>query len=130
MNRNVVLLPCITYMKQAISIFILSTFLFSTIGVIASSYHCKKVMPANKSCCSPADRGCCEKHSKLLKINDDFLAASSQCMAKIISDSPVATLTVLCPLPYLNGLAMCAVQDHGPPRLPVEPLLLIQSFRI
>lgn len=87
-------------------------------------------MPANKSCCSPTDRGCCEKHSKLLKINDDFLAASSQCMAKIISDSPVATLTVLYRLPYLNGLAMCAVQDHGPPRLPVEPLLLIQSFRI
>lgn len=87
-------------------------------------------MPANKSCCSAADRGCCEKSSKLLKIDVDFLAASSQVMARIIIDSPADIDIAFYSLPGSNVSLKSVMVNHGPPGLPVDLLLLTQSFRI
>ncbi|MBK9733054.1 MAG: hypothetical protein IPO83_17520 [Chitinophagaceae bacterium] len=117
-------------MKKIISIGILVMFLFSTIGVIASSYKCRMAMPVSKSCCKTNDKGCCEKNSKLLKINTDFIAVPSQLPVKSINELPVAILTSSFDIrSYLVG-GISFLQDHGPPDLPVDLLLLTQSFRI
>lgn len=117
-------------LKKAISIFILFVFLFSTIGVIASSYRCKMAMPAGKSCCKPGDRDCCEKNSKLLKISDDFLSVPSQFTVKPASDGIVAMLTPLYDLHLFSTAANFVPLNHGPPSVSVDLLLLTRSFRI
>lgn len=87
-------------------------------------------MPVSKSCCKTNDKGCCEKNSKLLKINTDFIAVPSHLPVKSINELPVAILTSSFDIrSYLVG-GISFLQDHGPPDLPVDLLLLTQSFRI
>lgn len=117
-------------MKKIISILILFSFLFSTIGVIANSYHCKMVMPVGKSCCKPVDRGCCEKDSKLLKLTDHFVAASSQVLPKLIQDFIYSPFSIVFPVHDYIGVQTYSLNNHAPPESPVALILVTQSFRI
>lgn len=117
-------------MKKAGSIFILLIFLFSTVGVIASSYHCKMAMPANKSCCKTTDKGCCERNIKLLKITDHFISSSFHLPVKSAPDFSFSILfSPNEPACHLTG-PPSFLRDHAPPDSGVEVILLTQAFRI
>ncbi|MBK6481926.1 MAG: hypothetical protein IPG01_02035 [Chitinophagaceae bacterium] len=118
-------------MKRLISILILFVFLFSTIGVIASSYQCKKPMTVNKSCCKASDNGCCEKNSKLLKITDHFISASFQLPVKSsLSFLNALVIVSTGALPHFAGVQVATKPGHAPPESPVDILLLTHLFRI
>lgn len=120
-----------TGMKKLAALLILFIFLFSTIGVIASSYQCKKPITTDKSCCKTSDNGCCEKNSKLLKITDHFLSASFQLPVKnsIIFLHALPALSTGT-LPLFAREQVASKPGHAPPHPPIEILLLTSIFRI
>ena len=118
-------------MKKIVSLLLLTVFLFSTIGVIASSYQCKKPAAINKSCCQAPDKNCCEKNSRLLKITDHFISASLQLPSKSAHNYFLAIVAVSqrAAMPgHINLFAGQAV--HAPPDPAVDICVLVQSFRI
>jgi hypothetical protein len=118
-------------MQRFISILLLFSFLFSTVGVIAATYHCSMEMPAHlmqkQSCCTDT-KGCCEKEVKLLRLNDDFLTPGSHGLAKLPA---VFTIVMTAwTLPALTETAPAPFISFRPP--PPKPAILpfIQSFLI
>ncbi|MEO6167146.1 MAG: hypothetical protein ABIO46_12780 [Chitinophagales bacterium] len=117
-------------MNKVVSIFILFIFLFSTIGVIASSYHCKMAMPANKSCCKTMDKGCCEKNLKLLKITDQFISSSFHILVKSAPDFSFAILFSFKESADRFYSQTAFLRDHAPPDSGLDLILLTRAFRI
>src|SRR4029453_17060959 len=71
-------------MKRLLSIALLIAFLTATVGVIATSYHCKmsaKEMSMRKNSCSKMDDSCCGKEVKLMKLTENYIASSYKSIA-------------------------------------------------
>ncbi len=114
-------------MKKAVSIFLLLIFLFSTIGVIASSYSCK--MQKTATCCTKANKSCCEKEVKLFKISDEYVSSSFHTPLKTTSVFVLEVLIFTIPETVLTA-SYNLLSTHAPPGLPYPVLPFLQSYLI
>ncbi|HYV92365.1 MAG TPA: hypothetical protein VE978_11295 [Chitinophagales bacterium] len=122
-------------MKRVFSIALLFAFIFSTVGVIASSYSCCGMKMNSeikmKSCCSMMNKNCCEKKEvKLLKVKDDFI---SNAFVKIDRHISLFTeIPVLFTMSYseANSSSVNFLRDHSPPGRSYDLLSFIRIFRI
>ena len=117
-------------MKRLFSILLLGTFLFSTIGVVASSMTCNMKEMKSKSCCSRNNADFCQKEVKLLKLKDDFVSQQNQKIVKplqfFFADSDPQLILYRCYVPY-NPIA---TDEHAPPLSALGELSFLQTFLI
>jgi len=62
-------------MKRFFILLTLACFTITSVGLVITQSRCKFTGEIMKSCCGSSD--CCNKEVHLIKIQDDFLAASS-----------------------------------------------------
>lgn len=117
-------------MKRFLSIALLSTFLFSTIGVVASTVTCNMKQMKVKTCCAPTNPGCCEKQVKLLKLNDDFLSNEIQKVARPFEFQFIAVAQVIMVRSDAPSVCFLLPDIFPPPPTGDDRLVFIQSFLI
>lgn len=105
-------------------------FLLSTIGVIANSYHCRMATPMSKSCCKTDDKGCCEKNSRLLRINDQYLVPTIKVALNTVKALTLAVSPCILPVQHKQLLLANFDSDRTACYPPPDLLLLKQSFLI
>ena len=116
--------------KRIFSILILTGFIFSTVGVVASSYTCKMMEMKTSNCCSKTTKGCCEREVKLLKIDDDFVSSSSLLLQKFISTPVIISSPVILKEDFHSSTSEYFFADLAPPGNTIDRLSFIQSFLI
>jgi hypothetical protein len=117
-------------MKRVIAIALLASFLFSTIGVVASSMKCTMKEMKTKKCCSPGNDGCCQKEVKLLKLQGDFVSPQHQKIAKPLEFAFVSLPPQLTETDFSSQEKAFVSDHHAPPLSAIERLTRIQSFLI
>lgn len=117
-------------MKRIFSIGLLTVFLFSTIGVIASSVTCNMKEMKEKNCCSSKAKDCCEKEVKLLKLDDVFVSVQNQKVIKPVEFTflSLAPASFECFHPVTATIKMG--RQPAPSLYPPDRLAFIQSFLI
>jgi hypothetical protein len=117
-------------MNRFLLITLLSVFLYSTVGVIASSVTCTVREKKLARCCSSQNDDCCKKEVKLLKLDHDFLSSAHQKVMKPL-DAPVMVVmpevkeVTFFSLPLSNNLI-----SRPPPRPVDARLSFVQSYLI
>lgn len=117
-------------MKRVIALALLASFLFSTIGVVASSVKCNMKEMKAKNCCSPGNDGCCQKEVKLLKLQGDFVSPQNQKITKPLEFAFFSIPLQLTETNFSSQEKAFVTDHHAPPLSAIERLTRIQSFLI